>query len=52
MVRYAIVRYTKEVVCYVDGEEMAEAVAKGCAEHDYDDTVDYVWYELEADHVY
>lgn len=52
MVRYAIVRYTKEIVGYADGEEMAKAIAKGIANKDYDNTVDYVWYELEPDSVY
>lgn len=52
MVRYAIVRYTKVVVAYADGKEMAKAIAKGIADNDYDNTVDYAWYELEPDHVY
>ena len=52
MVRYAIVRYTKEIVGYVDGESFAKAKAKFFANHDYDYTVDDVWYEIEPDHVY
>ena len=52
MVRYAIVRYTKEIVGYADGESLAKAEAKFFANHDYDDTVDDVWYEIEPDHVY
>ena len=50
MVRYAIVRYTKEVVCFVDGEEMAKAIAKGYAKCDYDNIE--AWYDIEPDHVY
>ena len=52
MVRYAIVRYTKEIVGYADGEQFAKALAKGFADRDYDDTVDDVWYEIEPDYVY
>lgn len=50
MVRYAIVRYTKEVVGYADGEEMAKAIAKGIARRDYEDIE--AWYTIEPDHVY
>lgn len=50
MVRYAIVRYTKEIVDYVDGEEMAKAIAKGYAKRDYTDIE--AWYSIEPDHVY
>ena len=52
MVRYAIFRYTKEIVGYVDDESFAKAEAKFFANHDDDDTVDDVWYEIEPDHVY
>ena len=52
MVRYAIVRYTKEIITYADGEQLAKAIAKSFANHDYDNTVDYAWYEIEPDHVY
>ena len=57
MVKYAIVRYTKEVVGYVDGEEMAKAIAKQYAYNDYyfnNDKEDNIksWYELEPEHVY
>ena len=48
MVRYAIVRYTKEIVGYVDGEAFAKAEAKFFANHDDDDTVDDVWYEIDT----
>ena len=50
MVRYAIVRYTREVVAYVDGEEMARAIAIEYAKSEYED-IDG-WYEIEPDHVY
>lgn len=50
MVRYAIVRYTKEIVTYVDGEQLAKALAKGFADRDYED-IDS-WYTIEPDHVY
>lgn len=50
MVRYVIVRYTREEVCFVDGKEMAQAIAKGYAKRDYDDIES--WYTIEPDHVY
>lgn len=50
MVRYAIVRYTREEVCFVDGEDMARAIAKGYANKDYEDIES--WYTIEPDHVY
>lgn len=37
MVRYAIVRYTKEVICFVDGEKEAKTIAYICAKNDNDD---------------
>ena len=45
MVQYQIVRYTKEVIDVVDGEEMAKTMAKVYANHDYSD--DYAWYDIE-----
>ena len=50
MVKYAIVRYTKEIVAYVDGEEMAKTIARGYANNDYEDI--YSWYSIEPEHVY
>ena len=57
MARYAIVRYTKEVVDYADGEEFARIIAKKYAYNDYyfnNDKEDNIksWYELEPEHVY
>ena len=54
MVRYAIVRYTKEVIGYADGENFAKSLAKGFAKKDYNYNEDCydVWYEIEPDHVY
>lgn len=52
MVRYAIVRYTKEIVGYADGEQSAKTTARCLANRDYDEKPDYVWYEIEPDHVY
>lgn len=37
MVRYAIVRYTKEIVGYADGEQFAKVLAKCYADRDYED---------------
>jgi len=50
MVRYAIVRYTKEIVGYVDGEKEAKSTARVLADIDYDDCD--AWYSIEPDHVY
>ena len=50
MVRYAIVRYTKEIVAYVDGEKEAKTTAHIYADLDYEDIE--AWYEIEPDHVY
>ena len=50
MVRYVIVRYTREEVCFVDGEGMARALARAYANKDYDDVE--AWYTIEPDHVY
>jgi len=50
MVRYAIVRYTKEIVGYADGEQFAKALAKTFTKRDYED-IDS-WYTIEPDHVY
>ncbi len=50
MVRYAIVRYKREEMCFVDGKEMEQAVAKGYANNDYEDIE--AWYTIEPDHVY
>ena len=50
MVRYAIVRYTREEVCFADGKKMAKAIAKGCAKQDYENIE--AWYTIEPDHVY
>ena len=50
MVRYAIVRYTKEVVCFVDGEKEAKTIAYIYAKND-DDNIE-AWYNIEPDHVY
>ena len=53
MVRYAIVRYTKEIVGYEDGEKGAKTTAYILSKHDYDDIdCDDVWYEIEPDFVY
>ena len=42
MVRYAIVRYTKEIVGYEDGEKEAKTTAYILSKHDYDEChVDY-----------
>ena len=52
MVRYAIVRYTKEIVAYADEEQNAKLLADIYSRHDYDDVPDLVWYEIEPDSVY
>ena len=53
MVRYAIVRYTKEIVGYADGEKEAKTTAYILSKHDYDDLdCNEVWYDIEPDHVY
>lgn len=52
MIRYAIVRYTKEVVGYEDGENCAKTTAFILAKNDYDDLNCDVWYEIEPDCVY
>lgn len=50
MVRYAIVRYTREEVCFADGKEMAQVIAQVYANKDYDSIES--WYTIEPDHVY
>lgn len=52
MVRYAIVRYTKEIICYKDGEKEAKAIAHILSKNDYDNGDYDIWYGIEPDHVY
>ena len=40
-----IVRYTKENICIVDGEDMAKLFAMVYANNDYSD--ENAWYEIE-----
>lgn len=50
MLQYVIVRYTREEICFVDGEAMAKAIANGLAKRDYEG-ID-AWYTIEPNHVY
>ena len=44
MVQYCIVRYTKEELYVVDGEEWAKSLAIALSKHDYDENA---WSEIE-----
>lgn len=50
MVEYVVVKYTREEICFADGEAMAKAIANGLAKRNHED-ID-AWYTIEPNHVY